>query len=121
MEFLREKLQNTLFSQVTFIGEIHDDNIVFLPKPVDTPDTLLHTLGIPRQVVVDQHGTELQVDAFGSRFSGYHEPSALMELIDQGFASVGCRDTCDEVSTFVSLQPFPVDRVGFSGVVGAVE
>ena len=94
---------------------------MFLPETVDAADALFHALRVPWQVVVDQHGAELQVDTFCGGFGRNHEPATLAELIDQGFAPVSGRDTGDQVTAFVLFEPGLIDLVRIRAVVRAVK
>ena len=86
------------------LEKVHHDHVVFLPETVDAADACCSTrLRVPGQVVVDQHGAELQVDTFCSGFGSDHETATLAELIDQGFAPVSGRDTGNQVTAFVSF------------------
>ena len=58
-----------------------------------TPNPLLDALCVPWQVVVHQHGAELQVDAFCGSFGGDHDPATFPEFIDESLASIGRLDS----------------------------
>ena len=120
-ELFGQQLQDAFFCDVAFVGKVHHDHVVFLPETVDAADALFHALGIPWKVVVDQHGTELQVDAFSGGFGRDHEPATLAELIDQGFAPVSGRDTSDQVTALVFFEPGLIDLVRVGTVVRAVK
>ena len=94
---------------------------MFLPEAVHAADALFNALRVPRQVIVDQHRAELQVDTFGGSLGCDHEPTAFPELIHEGFAPVGIRNAYDKITALVLLEPPLVDRVGFRAGVGAVE
>src|SRR5207245_9133055 len=51
-------------------GEVHDVHFARLPDAVQAPDALLHHHRVPRQVVVHEHVTELQVPSFAARAGG---------------------------------------------------
>ena len=94
---------------------------MFLPETVDAADALFHALRVPGQVVVDQHGAELQVDTFCSGFGSDHRTATLAELIDQGFAPVSGRDTGNQVTAFVFFSQGLVDLVRVGAVVRTVK
>ena len=56
---------------------------------VEIFEELLHSLRIPRQVVVHNERTKLQVDSFGSCLGGYHNLRLLTEIIHDGLTLVG--------------------------------
>ena len=66
---LQELLEHTALAGVAG-DEIEDDAVVFLAVPVDAPDPLFETYGVPRDVVVDHLGAELKVDPFAGGFGG---------------------------------------------------
>ena len=72
-ELLGEEFENPFVRFVFVVQEIHNNNIVFLPISMATPDSLFDTLRIPRQVVIDDERAELKVDSFSARFSGDHD------------------------------------------------
>src|SRR5699024_1865647 len=109
------------FSDVTLIGEVDHHDVVLLAKTVDTANTLLHTLGVPRQVIVDQHGAELKVDTLSGSFRSDHDRPMVPEIIHQGFATIGSWDAGDDVAVLVFRQPVLVDGSGGRRIVLPVE
>ena len=88
-------------------------------------NALLDALRVPRQVIVDDEGAELQVDAFGSRLGRDHDVGAgaviLAEVVDERGAAVHLRRAGDAVGAFMLFQPAPVDGGGVFVAVGAAE
>jgi hypothetical protein len=78
-------------------------------------------LRIPGQVVVDDQGAELEVDAFGPGLGGDHDRSLLAKMVDQSGAGIGCPGTCDAVGPRMPGQPILVDLAGVGVAVGTVE
>ena len=80
---------------------------------------------IPGQVVVDDEGAELEVDALGGGLGGDHDLRAgaivLAEVIDQGRAAVHLGRAGDAIRALEGLQPALVDGDGFFMGVGAGE
>src|SRR5438128_7981510 len=58
-----------------------------LPDTVDAPETLLNTVGIPGQVIVDHEVSTLQVDAFACRVGGHQDLYIL--VLAKGFLGPG--------------------------------
>src|ERR1700674_2884420 len=50
---------------------------------MDTANTLLDSLRVPRQVIVNDRVAELEVQPFGARLCRNEHPRALSELVDQ--------------------------------------
>jgi hypothetical protein len=50
---------------------------------VATPDALLNALRIPRQVVVHDQGTKLQVEALGGGLRGDHDHRLVAEGVHE--------------------------------------
>ena len=88
-------------------------------------NALFDSLRVPRQVVIDDQRAELQVDTFGSRFSGDHDFRAgavvLAEVVDQRGAAIHLRRAGDAIRAFVLFEPALVDGGGVFVVVGAAE
>jgi len=66
---------------VVFIQEIDDYNVMLLAVAVTAPDALFDTLRIPRQIVVDDQGAELKIDAFGTCLSRDHDTALVAEVV----------------------------------------
>lgn len=70
VELVLQQLQHALISRIALVQEVDDHYIEPLAVAVATANALLHTLGVPGQVVVDDERTELQVHALGRSFGG---------------------------------------------------
>src|SRR5579883_989859 len=85
------------------------------------PDPLLDSLWIPRQIVVDDQGTKLEVDAFRRSFSGDHDDRLIPEVVNEGRSHVSSLRTRDSVGALVVLQPFLINLFRLGIVVRAIE
>ena len=125
VEFFGEQFQHTLVGLVSGVQEVDDHHVVALAVTVAAANALFDSLRVPRQVVIDDQRAELQVDTFGSRFSGDHDFRAgavvLAEVVDQRGAAVHLRRAGDAIRAFVLFQPALVDGGGFLVGVGATE
>src|SRR5262249_17689202 len=121
LEFLRKQLEDTLIGLILQVEEIDHDHVVSLAIAVAASDSLLNPLWVPRQIVVDDKGTELKVDAFGTGFCGYHDLSLVTEVIHESRAHVGSWRAGDAIRPFISLDPFLVNFFRAGIVVGAIE
>ena len=110
LELVRQQLQDALFRDVSLVTEVHDDDVVLLPEAVHAADALLDALRVPRQVIVDEHRAELQVDTFRRRFSRDHDRALLAEVVHERLAAIDSRDARDQVAVLVCRQPRLVDR-----------
>src|SRR5699024_5815328 len=117
LELTLKQLQDALFSDVALIGEVDHHDVVLLAKTVDTANTLFHTLRVPRQVIVDQHGAELKVDTLSGSFRSDHDRPMVPEVIHQGFTTIRSWDAGDDVAVLVFRQPVLVDGRASAGVV----
>ena len=70
--------------RVARVEEVHDHDVVLLPVAVAASDALLDALGIPREVVVDDHRAELEVDALRPRLGGEENSRLAAEGVDEG-------------------------------------
>ena len=61
---------------------------MFLTVAMAAADALLDTLRVPRQIIIDHQGTELQIDALRPGLGGNHDAALLAEVIDQRRAHV---------------------------------
>jgi hypothetical protein len=66
-ELLREQLEHPLIRRIPAIQKIHDNNIVLLAVSMASSNPLFNSLGVPREVVVDNKGAELKVHPFRCR------------------------------------------------------
>ena len=94
---------------------------MLLTVTMATANALLYTLRIPRQVIVDDHGAELKIDAFRACLRGNHDAALLFEVLHQCGAGIGRARTTDTVSACMLCHPSGVNLLGASIVVGAVE
>ncbi len=85
------------------------------------PDALLDALRVPRQVVVDHHRAELQIDAFRRCLGGDHDRSMFAEVVHQSRTDIGGARAGYAVSTFVPLDPGRINLLGALVGVAAVE
>jgi len=53
-------------------------------------DTLFNTLGIPRQIVVNNKRAELKINTFRTGFSGDHDSAQFAEVINQSRTHISC-------------------------------
>ena len=74
---------------VLAVEEVHDDDIMLLAVAVAAADALLDALGVPRQIVIDDEGAELEVDALGAGLRRDHDAALLAEVVHQGRTHVG--------------------------------
>ena len=86
-----------------------------------TTNALLHPLRIPRQVVVNQERTELQVYAFRRRFGGNHDLRILAEAVNQRGAFVGRNRTGDAPPVCRVGAPRLINGAGGGVIVRAVK
>lgn len=121
MEFLREQFQHPPVGLVPLVQEVDDHYIVLLTVPVTSADTLLDTLRIPRQVVVDDQGAELQVNTLRGRLRGDHDRRVIPEVPDERGSHVHRPGASDTSGSRVPLCPFLIDAGGLRAVVAAVE
>src|SRR5699024_5791647 len=121
LELTLKQLQDALFSDVALIGAVDHHDVVLLAKTVDTANTLFHTLRVPRQVIVDQHGAELKVDTLSGSFRSDHDRPMVPEVIHQGFTTIRSWDAGDDVAVLVFRQPVLVDGRGGRRIVLPVE
>lgn len=70
-----------LISSITPVYEIQNNHIIFLTISVAATDALLHTLRIPRKVIVDEQAAKLEVNTFCGGLCPYKDASldALMD------------------------------------------
>ena len=62
---------------------------MLLAVAMATSDALLHPLRVPWQVVVNDHGAELKVDALRAGLRGNHDAALLLEVLHQCSTGVG--------------------------------
>jgi hypothetical protein len=60
-------LEDPLIGGVLLLEEVDHDHVVLLPIAMTTTNALLEALGIPRQVIIHDEGTELEVDPLRAR------------------------------------------------------
>ena len=84
LEFFRKELKNTQISSVFTIQKIHHHDIMLLAVSMTTANSLFDALRIPGQVVINNQGTELEVDPLGACLGGYHYPPLITKVFDQG-------------------------------------
>ena len=84
LKFFRQQLEYTLIGSVLAVDEIDHHNVMLLAISMAAPDSLLNSLRVPGQVIVNQQGTELQVDAFGGGLGGNHDSGILTKCIHKG-------------------------------------
>ena len=85
---------------------------MLLAVAVATSDALLNTLGVPREVVIDNHGAELEVNAFGAGFGGDHDLCFVSEPVNECGTHVGCSGAGDAVAVFIFFRPTLVQGFG---------
>ena len=61
---------------------------MLLPVAMATAYPLLHTLRIPRQVIIDDERTKLDIDPFRRRLGGDHDAGLVAEMFNQRRAYV---------------------------------
>src|SRR3990167_628279 len=88
-EFFRKKLIHPLICGIIFVEKIDYHDIVFLAVSMTPAYSLLNSLGIPRKIIVDYEGAELEVDSFSCCLSGDHDFSFSAKIIDESSSSVG--------------------------------
>jgi hypothetical protein len=106
VELLVEQLEDALVGLVLPVEEVHDEDVGLLAVAVAAADALLDALRVPRQVVVDDDGAELEVHALGRRLGGQQQRAALAELIDDGRLHVGALRARGHVFPAVPLRAF---------------
>ena len=74
----------------------------FCPKRWAAADALLDALRVPRQVVVDDHRAELEVDALRGRLGGDHDRALVAEVVHERLAAVRGKDAGDDVAALVA-------------------
>jgi hypothetical protein len=88
IEFLGQQFQHTAICLIPLVEKVDDHHIMQLTIAVATADPLLNPLGIPRQVVVDDQRTKLDIHAFSRRFRGNQDAGLVSEMLDQGGANI---------------------------------
>ncbi len=73
---------NTSFGLVLSVQEVDDGHVDLLAVAMAPSNALFDSLRIPRQVVVDQQGTELKVDTLGARLCCDQDRAVVTECID---------------------------------------
>ena len=121
LELTIQQLQDALFSDVALVGEVDHHDVVLLAKTVDTADTLFHALGVPRQVIVDQHGAELKVDALSGSFRSDHDRPMVPEVIHQSFTTIRSRDPSNDIAIFILRHPILIDSSSSRRIVLSIE
>ena len=109
LKLLIQQFIDTHISRIAFIQKINHHDIELLPVAVAAPYSLFNALGIPRHVVIDDKGAELEVDAFGSRFGGNHDGSLVSEVIYNSCPPVRRGRTCDFGCTLVLVHPCTIN------------
>ena len=74
---------------IVLVQEVHNNNIMFLAVTVATTNSLFNALWIPRKVIVNDHGTELQVDPLGGGFGGDHDFGTVTKVVHQRGSNIG--------------------------------
>ncbi len=106
---LQQLLEHAAFAGVAG-HEIEDDAVVLLAVPVDTPDPLFEPDGVPRDVVVDHLGAELEVDPFAGGLGGDEHLGGLAEIplgVDAAPGRVAVADLHPAVDLGDGEAPFP--------------
>jgi hypothetical protein len=84
-------------------------------------DALLDALRVPGQIVIDDKGAELEVDAFGGGFSRKQDVGVLPELLDQGGADVHSLGAGELIGAGMVNNEAVVGLLGAGVSVGAIE
>ncbi|MNP05921.1 hypothetical protein D3C76_978850 [compost metagenome] len=121
MKFLGQQLQNTLIGLVAGVEEVDHHHVETLTIAMATTDALFDPLRVPGQIIVDQQGTELQVNAFCCCLGGNHDFRLFAEVIDQGSTPVYLRGAGYPVTALVLFEPVLVDQRGLWAIVAATE
>ena len=111
---LQELLEHAAFAGVTG-HEVENDAVVLLAVPVDAADPLLEPDGVPRDVVVDHLGAELEVDPFARGLGGDEHLGGFAELplgIDAAPRRVAVADLHPAVDLGDGEAPLPELAVG---------
>ena len=82
-EFLAEEFENTTINFIALVEKVYNHDIELLTIAVAAANPLFDALRIPGQIVIDNKGTELQVDAFRRGFSGEEDCRIVTEMLDQ--------------------------------------
>src|SRR3989304_7891468 len=104
-EFFREKLVYPLVCRVLLIQEVHNHHIVLLSVTVTSPYPLFNPLRIPRQVIIYNKRTKLQINPLGSRFGGNHDYRFIPEVVPDSGPHVCTLRTRNPVSALVPFYP----------------
>ena len=94
---------------------------MLLSIPMAAAYPLLHPLGIPRQIVINNQGTKLDIDTFDSCFGGNHNTGLITKMLNQCGANIDVSGASDTACALVGSQPVFIYGRGFSAVVGAAE
>ncbi len=84
-------------------------------------DALFYALWVPGQVVVDNKGAELQVDALCSGLRGDHDLGFVPKVLYEGRADVHDTRAGRATRLAIGLHPALIDGRGLGFAVGAVE
>ena len=85
---------------------------MLLAVAVATSDALLNTLGVPGEVVIDNHGAELEVNPLCACFGGDHDLCFISEPVNECGAHVGCSGAGDAVAVFIFFRPTFIQGFG---------
>ena len=94
---------------------------MLLAVAVATSDALFNTLRVPGEVVIDNHGAELEVNALCARFGSNHDLCLVSEPVNKSGTHVGGSGAGDAVGVFIFLRPAFVDGFGQWVTVCSIE
>ena len=109
LELLFEQFIDADIGGISLVEEIDDYYIEALSVPVASADALFDALRVPGHIIIDDHGAELEVDAFGGGFSSDEDLGGVAEVFRQGSADIGGAAAGDAVASFVFLEPILID------------
>src|SRR6476619_5685134 len=85
------------------------------------PDTLLNSLWVPGQVIIDDQRAKLQIYTFGGRFRCKHDACRVPEMLNQRGTNVEGARARRTPGPSVTFNPLFIDLGRFRASVGAVE
>ena len=121
LKFLRQQFIDTFVSGVFLIQEINDNDIIFLPISVATSNTLLNTLRIPRQIVVDHKAAELQIDTLCGGFCSNQDAGTVTEFLNHGSFHVRLFGTGNQTIVFMAFLPLGINALGSFIVIQTIQ
>ena len=73
LEFLIQQFVHPFVGLVLTVEKVDHHHVMLLSVTVATANALFNALWVPRQVVVDDHRAELEVDTLSACFRGNHD------------------------------------------------